>query len=170
MIDTVMIQLGPKIYLKKSSGGVISSSAARPRGTSEDSITGKLIPVKRQPKNLRSSCRMMIEKVMIQLGVYFNRNGGGGGGTREELAMLRMQEAPKTNWESRGCEKPKPESRQKPQSQKASGTGNAEDAKERNCECRGCEMKSHKSHKNPRKSHKSQKAEKPPTLKNKNNS
>ena len=29
---------------------------------------------------------------------------------------------------------------------------------ERNCECRGCEMKSHKSHKNPRKSHKSQKA------------
>ena len=33
--------------------------------------------------------------------------------------------------------------------------------KERNCECRGCEMKSHKSHKNPRKSHKSQKATHP---------
>ena len=70
---------------------------------------------------------------------------------------------------SRGCEKPKPESRQKPQSQKAtcrSRTGNAEDAKrqtERNCECRGCEMKSHKSHK-------SKNAEKPPTLKNKTKS
>ena len=26
-------------------------------------------------KNLKSSCRMMIEKVMIQLSVYFNQKG-----------------------------------------------------------------------------------------------
>ena len=38
MIEKVMIQLGPRKYLlKKSSRGVISSSAARPHGTSEDS-------------------------------------------------------------------------------------------------------------------------------------
>ena len=48
---------------------------------------------------------MMIEKVMIQLVVHVNRTGVARG-TREELAMLRMQEAKKTNWESRGCEKP----------------------------------------------------------------
>ena len=33
-------------------------------------------------KNLKSSCRMMIEKVMIQIGVHFNRKGGGGGPER----------------------------------------------------------------------------------------
>ena len=33
---------------QKSSGGVISSSAARPHGTSEDENTGKLIPVDRK--------------------------------------------------------------------------------------------------------------------------
>ena len=152
---------------KKQRGGGTSASAPRPHGTSEASNTGKLIPVKRQPKNLKSSCPMMIEKVMIQLGVYFNRKGGA---ERNLRCRGCRKPRPKTNWESRGCEKPKPESRQKPQSQKASGTGNAEDAKERNCECRGCAMKGHKSHKNPRKSHKSQKAEKPPTLKNKNTS
>ena len=53
MIEEVMIQLGPP---KKNSGGVISSSAAKPHGTSEDSITGKLIPVK-----------------------HLKRSGGGGG-------------------------------------------------------------------------------------------
>ena len=56
MIEKVMIQLGPKKY-KKSSGRVISSSAARPHGASEDSITGKLIPVR-----------------------HLKRSGGGGGG------------------------------------------------------------------------------------------
>ena len=55
MIEKAMIQLGPK--KKKSSGGFISSSAARPHGTSEDSITGKLIPVR-----------------------HLKRGGGGGGG------------------------------------------------------------------------------------------
>ena len=90
-------------------------------------------------KNLKSSCRMMIEKVMIQIGVHFNRKGGGGG-PREELAMLRMQEA---NWKSirmrkakarkpPKAKKPKSQKAKKPKSQKAtcrSGTGNAEDAK-----------------------------------------
>ena len=51
--------------------------------------------------------------------------------------MLRIQEAkPTTNWESRGCKKPKPDSRQKPQSQKATcqrETGSAEDAKSQFC-------------------------------------
>ena len=141
MIEKVMIQFGPKKYKKQR--GVISSSAARPHGTSEDSITGKLIPVKRPPKNLKSSCRMMFEKVMIQLGVYFSRKGGGGGHQRGTCdAEDAGSQGQKPTGESRGCEKPKPESRQKKQSQKASGTGNAEDAKERNCECRGCEMKS----------------------------
>ena len=32
--------------------------------------------------------------------------------------MLRIQEGKAKNWKSRGCEKPKPESRQQPQSQK----------------------------------------------------
>ena len=41
----VMIQKGQK-NTKKSAGGFISSSAAKPHGTSEDSNTGKLIPVK----------------------------------------------------------------------------------------------------------------------------
>ena len=76
-------------------------------------------------KNLKSSCRMMIEKVMIQLGMHFNRKGWRR--PREELAMLRMQEAkakhqlgkhqsqkaaksqkatcPQRNWQCRGCEK-----------------------------------------------------------------
>ena len=103
---------------------------------------------------------MMIEKVMIQLGVYFN--GGHQRGTCDAEDAGRHKPTGK-------AEDAKSQS-QKADSQKASGTGNAEDAKERNCECRGCEMKSHKSHKNPRKSHKRQKAEKPPTLKNKNNS
>ena len=52
MIEKVMIQLGPKKYLlqkkQKNSRAVISSSAARPHATSEDSNTGKLIPVKRK--------------------------------------------------------------------------------------------------------------------------
>ena len=61
---------------------------------------------------------MMIEKVTIQLG----------GGTREELAMLRMQEA-KAKKPTGKAEDAKS---QKPQSQKTtcrSRTGNAEDAK-----------------------------------------
>ena len=33
-------------------------------------------------KNPKSSCRTMIEKVMIQLGVHFSRKGGGGGHQR----------------------------------------------------------------------------------------
>ena len=49
MIEEVMIQKGPTNIFKKKQPGVISSSAARPHGTSEDSNTGKLIPVKRQP-------------------------------------------------------------------------------------------------------------------------
>ena len=55
MIEQVMIKLGPKKYMKKQ-WGVISSSAARPHGTSEDSNTGNLIPVK-----------------------HLKRSGGGGG-------------------------------------------------------------------------------------------
>ena len=50
MIEKSDDSMGQKIY--KSSGGGISASAARPHGKSEDSNTGKLIPVKRQPKNL----------------------------------------------------------------------------------------------------------------------
>ena len=64
---------------------------------------------------------MMIEKVMIQLGVHFNRKG-------EELAMLMMQEA-KAKAKAKARKPPKDK---KPKSQKAtcrSGTGNAEDAK-----------------------------------------
>ena len=95
MIEKVMIQLGPKKYNHQFLCGKASC-------TSEDSITGKLIPVKRQPKNLKSSCRMMIEKVMIQLGVYFNRKGGGGGHA--------------------GSQGQKPTGKAE---QKASGTGNA---------------------------------------------
>ena len=48
MTEKVMIQLGPKIYLKKAAGGGgISASAPRPHGTSEGSNTGKLIPADR---------------------------------------------------------------------------------------------------------------------------
>ena len=77
MIEKVMIQLGPK-KLKKQRGGVISSSAARPHGTSEDSITGKLIPVKHLKRSGGEGAAippMMIEKVMIQL----KARGGWGG-------------------------------------------------------------------------------------------
>ena len=56
MIEEVMIQKGPT-KKKQKQPGVISSSAARPHGTSEDSNTGKLIPVK-----------------------HLKRSGGGGGG------------------------------------------------------------------------------------------
>ena len=51
MIEEVMLQKAPKqihVYIKKNSGGGVSSSAARPHGTSEDSNTGKLIPVDRK--------------------------------------------------------------------------------------------------------------------------
>ena len=76
---------------------------------------------------------MMIEKVMIQLGVHFNRKGGGGG-PREELAMLRMQEAKAKNQlgkhqdaksqsqkaaKSQKAKKPKSQKAKKPKSQKA---------------------------------------------------
>ena len=155
MIEKVMIQLGPKKI--KRQRGVISSSAARPHGTSEDSITGKLIAVKRQPKNLKSSCHMMIEKVMIQLGVCCNRKGVGGGHQRgtcdaEDAGSQGQKQLGKQTM--RKAKARKPPKATKPKSQRNW------QAKERNCECRGCEMKSHKS----------QKAEKPPTLKNKNNS
>ena len=81
-------------------------------------------------KNLKSSCRMMIEKVMIQLGVHFNRKGGGWG-PREELAMLRMQEAKPKNQlgkhqdaksqsqKAAKSQKAKPPKAKKPKSQKA---------------------------------------------------
>ena len=36
------------------------------------------VMIQLEAKNLKSSCRTMIEKVMIQLGVHFNRKGGGG--------------------------------------------------------------------------------------------
>ena len=79
---------------------------------------------------------MMIEKVMIQLGVHFNRKGGGGG-PREELAMLMMQ----ANWESIRMRKAK--ARKPPKaSQKAKKPPAAAELamqrmrKERNCECR----------------------------------
>ena len=119
----MIIQLGPKEYKKAAGWGG------------------------RQPaKNLKSSCRMMIEKVMIQLGVHFNRKGGGGGHQRGTCDAEDAGSQGRKPTEQR-MRKAKPESRQKPQSQKAicrSGTGNAEDAKRqtgRNCECRGCEMK-----------------------------
>ena len=136
----MMIQWAKKILIKRSGGGGgISASAPRPHGKSEASNTGKLIPVKRQPKNLKSSCPMMIEKVMIQRETCDAENAGSQG----QKQTGKAEDA-------------------KSQSQKAaSGTGNAEDAKERNCECRGCAMKGHKSYKNPRKSHKSQKATHP---------
>ena len=115
-------------------------------------------------KNLKSSCRMMIEKVMIQLGVHFNRKGGGGG-PREELAMLRMQEAKAKNQlgkhqdaksqsqkaaksqiakkpKSQKAKKPKSQKAKKPKSQKAKKPPAAAELamqrmrKERNCECR----------------------------------
>ena len=89
MIEQVMIQLGPKKY-KKAAGGH-QFLCARPHGTSEDSITGKLIPVKRQPRNLKSSCRMMIEKVMIQIGATSPKNSGGvgrGGGAAAPPTMI----------------------------------------------------------------------------------
>ena len=68
---------------------------------------------------------------------------------------------PKTNWESRGCEKPPKATKPKSYLPQRNWQCNAEDAKsqsrksrmnpqrqtERKCECRGCEMKSHKSHK-----------------------
>ena len=57
MVEEVMIQKGPTKKKHKKQPGVISSSAARPHGTSEDSNTGKLIPVK-----------------------HLKRSGGGGGG------------------------------------------------------------------------------------------
>ena len=70
---------------------------------------------------------------MIQLGVHFNRKGGGGG-PREELAMLRMQEAKAKNQlgkhqdaksqsqkaaKSQKAKKPKSQKAKKPKSQKA---------------------------------------------------
>ena len=123
MIEKVMIQLGKK-KRKKSSGGW--------GGGSPPYMIGKLGGA----KNLKSSCRTMIEKVMIQFGVCVNRTGV----AREELAILRMQEAkaknqlgkqssqsqkaakshkaksylPQRNWQRRGCDK--------------RGTVNAEDA------------------------------------------
>ena len=75
MIEEVMIQV-----LKKQPG-VISSSAARPHGTSEDSNTGKLIPVKHLKRSGGGGGggaaipSMMIEKVMTQL----KARGGWGG-------------------------------------------------------------------------------------------
>ena len=89
-----MIQWAEKLQNKQGGGG-ISASAPRPHGTSEGSNTGKLIPADRKEddsirgkksknsggvgrppmmieqlgaKNLKSSGRMMIEKVMIQIG------------------------------------------------------------------------------------------------------
>ena len=143
MIEKVMIQLGPKKYIKKKQQGVISSSAARPHGTSEDSITGKLIPVKRQPKNLKSSYRMMIEKVMIQLGVYFNRKGGGG----HQRGTCDAEDA--------GSQGQKPTGKAedaKSQSQKAAKSHKAKKPAE--LAMQRMRNESHKSHTNPRKSHK----------------
>ena len=103
---------------KKSSGGGISASAPRPHGKSksEGSNTGKLIPVTRQPKNLKSSCRMMIGKLMIQLG--------------EELAMLRMQEAKaKNQLGKQRMRKAKKPAELAMQRMRKRGTVNAEDAK-----------------------------------------
>ena len=89
MIEKVMIQLGPK---------------------SPPTMIEKVM-IQVGAKNLKSSCRMMI--------VHFNRNGGGGGHQRRTGdAEDAGSQGQKPNWERRGCEKPKPESRQKPQSQK----------------------------------------------------
>ena len=82
---------------------------------------------------------MMIEEVMIQLGVHFNRKGGGGG-HREELAMLRMQEAKAKNqlgkqrMRKAKARKPPKAKAKKPaelamQRMRKRGTVNAEDAK-----------------------------------------
>ena len=85
-------------------------------------------------KNLKKSCRMMIEKVMIQLGVRFNRKGGGGG-PREELAVLMMQEAKAKNQLGKHQDA-------KSQSQKAAKSQKAKKPKshlpQRNWQCR-CE-------------------------------
>ena len=140
MIEKLMIQLGPKIYIKKAAGGGISSSAARPHGTSEDSNTGKLIPVKRQPKNLKSSCRMMIEKVMIQLGVYFNRKGGGGGhqrgtcdaedaGIQGQKPTGKAEDATSQSQKAAKSHKAKKPAELAMQRMRKRGTVNAEDAK-----------------------------------------
>ena len=95
MIEKVMIQLGPNIYIYIyiyiKSSGVVKGAAPPP-------MMIEKVMIQLGAKNLKSSCRMMIDKVMIQLGVHFDRKGGGGG---EELAMLRMQEAKAENWESR---------------------------------------------------------------------
>ena len=93
-------------------------------------------------KNLKSSCRMMIEKVMIQLGVHFNRKGGGGGPRGTCDADDAGSQGQKPTGKASGCEKPKQESRQKPKSQKAKKPPAAAELamqrmrKERNCECR----------------------------------
>ena len=113
MIEKVMIQIGAKspknsgspptmiksddsirakkiCFKKKSSGGVISSSAARPNGTSEGSITGKLIPVKHLKRSGGGGAAippMMIEKVMIQLKA---RGGWGGRQPPHEKVMIQL--------------------------------------------------------------------------------
>ena len=109
MIQKVMIQLGAKNL--KSSGGVGGGGGpTHDDRKSDDSSRGKnlsaaggwggggcrrmteKVTIQFGTKNLQSSGWLappiMIEKVMIQLGVHFNRKGG-----QEELAMLRMQDA-----------------------------------------------------------------------------
>ena len=94
---------------------------------SEDSNTGKLIPVKRQPNNLKSSCRMMIEKVMIQLGVHFNRKGvGGGHKAKSQLGKQRMRKAKARKPPKAKAKKPAELAMQR---MRKRGTMNAEDSK-----------------------------------------
>ena len=44
-------------------------------------------------KNLKSSCRMMIEKVMIQLGVYFNRRDAEDAGSQGQKPTGKAEDA-----------------------------------------------------------------------------
>ena len=135
MIEKVMIQLGPKKKVLKSSGGVISSFAARPHGTSEDSITGKLIPVKRQPKNQKSSYRMIIEKVMMQLGVYFNGGHQRGtcdaedAGSQGHKPTGKAEDAKSQSQKAAKSHKAKKPAELAMQRMRKRGTVNAEDAK-----------------------------------------
>ena len=99
------------------------------------------VMIQLEAKNLQSSCRMMIENVMIQLGVHSNRKGGGGGHWRDELAMLVMQEARKAeDAKSQSQKAAKNHKAKKPpaaaelamqriRKDKQTGTVNAEDAK-----------------------------------------
>ena len=84
-------------------------------------------------KNLKSSCRMMIEKVMIESCILIER--GVAGGTREKLAMLRMQEAKaKSQLGKQRMQKAK--ARKPPKATKPKNH-----LPQRNWQCRGCNNK-----------------------------